>query len=282
MEDKKYKFTKETIKYDGRILHRIKALKDFGNVKKDSLGGFIEKEENLSQEGNCWIRSAIGNLELDTKVYGEAKIYDNAIIDSCSIIGGNAKIHNNAEICGFNYILGNAHIYNEAIIKDHCWIDGNCQIYGNAIIQDDSVIGDNVQIYENAIIGDHAHIDGEVKIKGLSKVSGHAHIYGKSTVSGKCWISGKAKVHDIIIDSACTINDDAEIGNLKDFMYFEGNKIFPDNLTWTRSNHTWTRCVVFHHTNEELIEMGYKRSEQVGKLFENYIKKVENLNRIKL
>ena len=40
--DKKYELTNETINYDGRILHRIKAIKDFGNVKKGDLGGWIE------------------------------------------------------------------------------------------------------------------------------------------------------------------------------------------------------------------------------------------------
>ena len=273
---KKYTFTKETIKIDGYILHRIKALKDFSNVKKGSLGGFIEKEENLSQDGNCWIYST--KLELDSKVYGDAKVYGNAIVDSGgSIIRDKVKIHNEAKVLGYNFIVGNAHVYEKATINDRCWIDGNCQIYGNATIQNDAVINDKAQIFENAVIGDHAHIDGESKIKGLAKVSGHAHVYGTAQVSGKCWIEGKSKVHDTVIDSNCTINGDAEISKANDFRFFESNEIFPNDLTWTRSNHTWTRCVLFHHTNEELIEMGYKRSEQVGKLFESYIKKVETL-----
>lgn len=31
----KYKLTEETIKIDGHILHRIEALKDFGDIKKE-------------------------------------------------------------------------------------------------------------------------------------------------------------------------------------------------------------------------------------------------------
>lgn len=34
---KKYELTDETIEVYGTALHRIKALKDFGNVKKESL-----------------------------------------------------------------------------------------------------------------------------------------------------------------------------------------------------------------------------------------------------
>lgn len=36
-------------------LYQIEALKDFSDVKSGDLGGWIEKESNLSQEGNCWV-----------------------------------------------------------------------------------------------------------------------------------------------------------------------------------------------------------------------------------
>ena len=56
---KKYELTSEYVEFDGRKLYRIKALKSFYlcglTVKAGALGGYIEKEENLSQEGNAWI-----------------------------------------------------------------------------------------------------------------------------------------------------------------------------------------------------------------------------------
>ena len=55
MKDKKYELTDNTIEYDGKTLYQIKALKNFGNVKTGYLGGYVEKEENLSHEGNCWV-----------------------------------------------------------------------------------------------------------------------------------------------------------------------------------------------------------------------------------
>ncbi len=68
MIKKKYKLTDETIEFDGKTLHRIRALRDFDDVKADDLGGFIQKEDNLSHDGNCWI----GDY---AKVYGNAKVY---------------------------------------------------------------------------------------------------------------------------------------------------------------------------------------------------------------
>ena len=64
-EVKKYELTSETKVFLGKTLYRIKALVQFGNVNAGDLGGWIEKEENLSQSGNAW-------------VYGNARVYGNA------------------------------------------------------------------------------------------------------------------------------------------------------------------------------------------------------------
>ena len=53
---KKFELTSEFItNIFGTKLFRIKALIEFGNVKAGELGGFVEKEENLSQDGNDWV-----------------------------------------------------------------------------------------------------------------------------------------------------------------------------------------------------------------------------------
>lgn len=62
---KKYELTTECKEFLERKLYRIKALTSFSDVKEGDLGGWIEKEENLSQEGNAW-------------VYGDAWVCDNA------------------------------------------------------------------------------------------------------------------------------------------------------------------------------------------------------------
>ena len=64
---KKYEFTGETINFMGRTLHRIKACRDFGSAKAGDIGGFIEKEENLSHCGNAW-------------VFEDAKVFEDALI----------------------------------------------------------------------------------------------------------------------------------------------------------------------------------------------------------
>lgn len=48
---KKFELTTESITFLDRTLFRIKALISFGNVEAGELGGYIEKEENLSHTG---------------------------------------------------------------------------------------------------------------------------------------------------------------------------------------------------------------------------------------
>lgn len=76
----------DSIRIGSHTLYRIRALKDFGNVKTGDIGGYIEKEENLSQEGTCWV---YGNAWVydNAKVYGDAKISKSNDILCISPIG---------------------------------------------------------------------------------------------------------------------------------------------------------------------------------------------------
>ena len=80
---KKYELNSETIEIDGTILHRIKALKDFSDVKAGDLGGWIEKEDNLSQSGDARIGG-------DARVYGNAVVFGNARVDENEVVFGQA------------------------------------------------------------------------------------------------------------------------------------------------------------------------------------------------
>ena len=55
----------DTIDVFGVTLFRIKALISFGNVAKGDLGGYVEKEGNLSHSGDAWVSG-------DAEVYGDA------------------------------------------------------------------------------------------------------------------------------------------------------------------------------------------------------------------
>lgn len=88
---KKYELTTECKEFLGRKLYRIKALTSFSDVKEGDLGGWIEKEENLSQEGNTW-------------VYGNATVYDNATVYGNAMVYGNAEIKKKTHLLEIGFI----------------------------------------------------------------------------------------------------------------------------------------------------------------------------------
>ena len=87
MENTKYILTDVSKEVLGVKLFQIKALVAFGNVSKDELGGWIEKEGNLSQDGDAW-------------VYGNAMVYGNARVYGNAWVSGNARVYGNAWVSG--------------------------------------------------------------------------------------------------------------------------------------------------------------------------------------
>lgn len=71
--EKKYDFTDEMKVFGGITLRRIVALRDFGDVKAGDKGGWIEKEENLSQDGNAWVCGDAWVCD-DARVCGDAHV----------------------------------------------------------------------------------------------------------------------------------------------------------------------------------------------------------------
>ena len=83
---KKFELTGEFItNIFGKKLFRIRALVAFGNVEAGELGGYVEKEENLSDEGNAWVSG-------DAQVSGDARVYGNAEVSGNAQVSGDADI----------------------------------------------------------------------------------------------------------------------------------------------------------------------------------------------
>ena len=123
---KKFELTSESIvNIFGKKLFRIKALVEFGNVKEGELGGFVEKEENLSHEGNAWV---CGDARVygNAWVYGDAKVYGNAEVYGDTRVYGNAWVYGDAKVCG------NAEVYGDTRVYGNTWVCGDAEVYGNA------------------------------------------------------------------------------------------------------------------------------------------------------
>ena len=124
MGTRKYRLTDETVQItrNGKevTLHRIEALRDFGDVKAGERGGYVESKANLSHDGNCWV------------------------FDTANVCG-NAKVYDNAWICGNAKVFGDATVYGDALVYGFAEVHGCAEIYGNAEVSGSSkVCGDTM------------------------------------------------------------------------------------------------------------------------------------------
>lgn len=144
--NKKYKLTDETKVYNGKTLYRIEALKDFAYVQKGSKGGFVESEQNLSQEDYCWIYH-------DAMVYGNAIVSGYAEVANNAIVCGCSKIGNNALVCEYAFV-NDSHIVDDAVVCGHSKLDNGVTVGGS------SNISGNVEITNNIVVENRTHLRG--------------------------------------------------------------------------------------------------------------------------
>lgn len=144
-------------KIKGRLLYQVEALKDFSFIKKGELGGHVEKDSNLSQEGDCWVfprATAVNDCEIsgDALVSGRATISGNAKVREKASVHGNAQIQRDARVEGYSEVRGDAIV--SGTVKDSTIVEGNCNIGPLSVILD------------------VARLSGRIHTEGLSRISG--------------------------------------------------------------------------------------------------------------
>jgi len=180
--EKKY----ELIPSDREGLFRIKALKDFGNVKKGDIGGYVESEGNLSHDGNCWIYSdAIVrdySVVMDNaRIYGDALIQDNAIVWGDAVVCNNARVEDNAKVWG------------DVRISDKAQVRGFAQVWGDAAVYDNAVVCGHTEVRDRTSVHDKAIVRDNVVVIGNAEVCGDAIITSNKDyiVFKNWWSSGR-------------------------------------------------------------------------------------------
>ena len=144
---KKYELTTEVKVEFGITLHRIRALVDIARygVKAGDLGGWIEKEANLDQEGDAWVYD-------DARVFGDAWVYGEALVY------GEARLSDNARV------FDNAWVYGEARVYDNAWVYGEARVYGNAWVYGDARLSDNARVFGEALVYGEAQLSKAVHV----------------------------------------------------------------------------------------------------------------------
>lgn len=140
---KKYELIYDDYKVisDFSKVYRIKALRNFGDVKIGNIGGYIAKEYNLDHAGNCW-------------VYDEGMICDNA------------KLRNDAQLRNYAQIRDNVIVFHRAVLKDRAMAVNQAQVYDDACMQDDSIIRDYAWLCGNGVLKDSESLGGNLIQEG--------------------------------------------------------------------------------------------------------------------
>ena len=144
----KYKLTEETKCDDGTKLYRIQALINIPShsVKAGDLGGWVQSEDNLSQDDTAW-------------VFGNAQVYGNACVSDDALVYGNACVSDDALVYGEAQVYGEAHVFCSAQVHGKAHVFGNARVYGNA------------------------QVSGKAWVHGDAYVSGYTAVYGYTRVS---------------------------------------------------------------------------------------------------
>ena len=243
---KKYEILKDNFEEIlERKVYRIRALKDFADVKKGDIGGFVESEKNLSQYDDCWI-------------------YDNAVV--CD----NAKVSGSAFICDYAKVRGYAKVY------------GNCWIYDDAVVYGNAKVSGNAEVSGNAIVSDHSEVCVNAKVCGNAKIYGNAVICDHAVVYGSTFIYGNAKVCECArVFGDTRINNCAKIKNQNQWFVIDNVGSRKDNITFYETDGViYANVGCFNGTLDEFIRA--VKATHKGNEFEKEYLKIAELAKIKL
>lgn len=98
-----------------RMVYRIRALRDFADVKRGDLGGYIESESALAHDGESWVH------------------------DVAQVYGPNGRVEGNARIKGESWVLGrvdgDAQICDLAVISEYAHVGGRTVVCGDEVVR---------------------------------------------------------------------------------------------------------------------------------------------------
>ena len=155
-------------------VYRIKALRSFGDVTEGDLGGYVESEENLSHEGDCWIYDESAVMS-KSRIYENAKLYGDSRFSDYSVAYGNcelqnviaqlaSKIYGNIKVVNSYTRIINSDIYGDITIMGNNYITF-CNINGDFRLEDIAIYGE-----DNDRAEIHTHLRN-INIAGNAKIN---------------------------------------------------------------------------------------------------------------
>lgn len=141
----------EKAEADGTVVYK-KVKKN--REKMGQKGGWIERMENLSQDGECWVGD-------NAIVCGRAYVSDNAQIRDSAEVGDNARVAEDAEVQGESCVQESAYVHGMALIsgENRIAVSGSAEVLG--------------RVMDKSVARDRAYVGEDVELMGEAKVVEH-------------------------------------------------------------------------------------------------------------
>lgn len=227
-------------------LYRIQALKTFTKpggynpvVHVGELGGYVESEDNLSQEGSCWLFDK-ARVKDGGKVLDDAIVYDKCLVSKNSIVRGGSVVG------------GHCFVTNQSVIIDS-------RLEGNVIVNGHSTIHSGAYLYGEIGV-DQSNIGGSVNLIGRISVK-------KSRITAPLELSGDYELNFDVSDPHSVIGYNVGM---------PGGRLFTiKNIVASKVEDKWSTGD-FVGTGEELIDFvsdsdDKQRVEYVRSIVEHHL-----------
>lgn len=141
-KSRKYKIT-DIVHSAYPKLHRIQALRDINEeVKKGDLGGFVQREWNLSQSGTSWI-------------------YEDAICEDLARVQENASLRHHAKASGKSFLAGKTEAMDDSQIRGYAYVK-DAQLKDRAIVCGEAVVESLGAVTAFPVIAGESRVRGQI------------------------------------------------------------------------------------------------------------------------
>lgn len=141
----KYKMTGTRKTWLGHELYKIVAAKTFETVEgyevqAGETGGWIEKPENLDQDGQCWVADEAIVFGSFAHVKGNALVADNAVCEGSvcedAVVRGEASIKSKAICMGHSLICDSAIV--NGIVRGYATVAEKANVKEGTLVEGDT------------------------------------------------------------------------------------------------------------------------------------------------
>lgn len=188
------------------LLWQIIAVRDFADVLAGTPGGWVEDEQALDQQGECWIYDHNSMVFAGARIRGNARLTGPCEISHDALIDGEAQIDSSRISHGAwisdgvtvsqSTVRGECRLSGSAKVLEHSDIiglrglttdDGPCLFIGDRATVINSRVVHQAQIYGDAWVS-MAFIEHRAEIYGFARLEGNEH--------NNVWVCDCARVYD--------------------------------------------------------------------------------------